>query len=422
MPDRVGTVPRAHLKILFFPRERFPTDRVRLTALFGRELLGRGHAIDLVMQAADRTVSVGPHAWFGRVVYVGRTCDGARYMARLRRTILAVTHDLRNLWSGDLPRYESILVSDKFLLGALACLIAKMRGQRFYFWLTYPYHHAQLALGRDGIATSRTLAYFRGYLTGALLNQWIVPRCDHLFVQSERMAADFAALGVSRSKMTPIVTGIDLEGVEPLAGKRSAMAGREITIGYLGTLVRQRRPELLIEMLHELRLSGVQARLLLVGDGSNHNDRAIIENMARDLGLSQYVEITGFLPRHVALRRIQSADICVSPFRPSPTLDVASPTKLIEYLALGIPVVANAHPDQTAVLRQSKAGVCVPWGARHFARGVRWLTRRSDADLTAMARRGQEWVASHRRYDRIADDFENACLEPSKPTALAAPN
>jgi hypothetical protein len=43
-------------------------------------------------------------------------------------------------------------------------------------------------------------------------------------------------------------------------------------------------------------------------------------------------------------------------------LNPASPTKLVEYMALGKAVVANDHPDQRMVLEQSGAGICVTVG------------------------------------------------------------
>jgi glycosyltransferase involved in cell wall biosynthesis len=225
------------------------------------------------------------------------------------------------------------------------------------------------------------------------------------------MAANFAADGADPAKMTPVLTGIDLDGVEPRERPSLGSMRRTLIIGYLGTLVRQRRLEILVDTLDELRRRGVAARLLLIGDGAVPEDRLRIEQRARELGLDAQVEITGFLPRREALRLVLTADICVSPFRPSPALEVASPTKLIEYLALGLPVVANAHPDQTRVLRESRAGVRVPWGARHFARAIHWLAGRSAAELADMGQRGQAWVAKNRNYSKIADEFEQACLK-----------
>ena len=156
---------------------------------------------------------------------------------------------------------------------------------------------------------------------------------------------------------------------------------------------------------------GLDARLLLVGDGDKPADRQIILDRAAELGLQQHIEITGMLPREAALQRILQADIVLSPFYPTLVLQSTSPTKLVEYLALGIPVVANHHPEQRRVLRATRAGVCVPWRARHFARGVLWLAQRSREERARMIERGRRWVTDNRTYAHIADDLERKYQE-----------
>jgi glycosyltransferase involved in cell wall biosynthesis len=162
-------------------------------------------------------------------------------------------------------------------------------------------------------------------------------------------------------------------------------------------------------MLQQLLAIGLRVRLLLVGDAHDARDREALLAYADRLGVLSAVEVTGMLLRADAQARIATADVALSPIPPSPVFDVASPTKLVEYLALGIPVVANTHPEQRVVLRGSRGGVCVPWNARHFARGVRWLLAQSPTSRQAIATRGRSWVAQHRSYEVIADIVERRC-------------
>jgi glycosyltransferase involved in cell wall biosynthesis len=152
-------------------------------------------------------------------------------------------------------------------------------------------------------------------------------------------------------------------------------------------------------------------RLLFIGGGDDADDRPRLERRAAALGIAEHVEITGFLRRELAIARVRSADICLSPFYPTPVLNSTSPTKLIEYLALGLPVVANDHPEQRHVLKDSGAGVCVPWGAKYFARGVAWLAVRGLAVRERMGESGRRWVLEHRTYARIADELERQYLK-----------
>ena len=73
------------MRMLFFPAERYPTDRVRINVLFGHELLSRGHAIDLVMQAGDARTPAGPKNWHGSTVFVGPAGRADTLSRRLRR-------------------------------------------------------------------------------------------------------------------------------------------------------------------------------------------------------------------------------------------------------------------------------------------------------------------------------------------------
>ena len=114
-------------------------------------------------------------------------------------------------------------------------------------------------------------------------------------------------------------------------------------------------------------------------------------------GLEQHVLLTGWLPQRAALGYALRAKVALSPIPRGTLYDVSSPTKLVEYLALGIPSVANDIPDQEQVLAESRAGLCVPMEASAFAVAVRRLL--DDAALAAeCSQRGPAYVNRHRSY------------------------
>lgn len=401
---------RQVIRLLFVPREPYPTDRVRINVLFGSEMLARGHEIDLIMQAASEAVPLGARNWFGRTVWVGRTDDKDGFYHRLHKHWLNLLHDLRSLQRATRARYDILLISDKFLLAAVAVLYARTRRLKFIFWLTFPYPEVELLSAQTGVARYPWLARIRGRISGAVLYKWILPLSGHVFVQSDRMMRDICARGIDPVKVSPIVTGFSLTDIVPAKIDAHIRSSSSVVLAYLGTLSANRHLEVLVDMLAYLRRDGMDAKLLLIGHADRPRDRAALERHAVSLGLAQHIEITGALPQPQALSRIVTADICLSPIHRSPVFDVGSPTKLIEYLALGMPVIANDHPEQRLILHESRAGVCTPWGARHFARGVRWLMKRSAAERTAMGARGRVWVEANRTYRKIADDVERTCF------------
>jgi glycosyltransferase involved in cell wall biosynthesis len=398
------------IRLLFFTREDFPTHRVDIEVLFGRELAGRGHAIDLVTQSVSEDTAAGPQNWHGRTAFVGPTARGHGFVGRLLKHCLSMWHDLGSLRMAQPERYDAIQVRDKFLIATVGVIVAHLRGLKFFFWLSFPMPEADLHHARSGNARFPAINWVRGVLSGWLLYRWIIPRSDHVFVQSECMKDEVCARGADPQKVTAVPMGVCLEDVIAAESPASSAANGEIKLGYLGTLDANRHLGVLVDMLGLLRQSGLPARLVLVGDAHAQHDRELLERHAAALGLTEYLEITGFLPHLAALKRICAMDICLSPIYPSPIFRVASPTKLVEYLALGLPVVANMHPEQRLILRQSRAGLCVPWSARHFARAVRWLMLRKGTQLDRMRENGRRWVKEHRTYSRIADEVEQKYL------------
>jgi glycosyltransferase involved in cell wall biosynthesis len=297
------------------------------------------------------------------------------------------------------------------VIASIAIVIARLRGLKFFYWLSWPEPESQLLRARQGSARYPKLAALRGRTYALLLYHWILPRSDHIFVQSERMKRDVCAHGARPEKVTPVPMGVDLSTVPPIgkAKRRDVEVGPQLV--YLGVLAAERQLLVLVDMLALLRKQGVPATLTIVGDGNVPEERLALERRAQELGVQGYLEITGFMPRAEAFERVRSADIGLSPFYPTPILLSTSPTKLVEYLALGLPVVANDHPEQRLVLRETRAGVCVPWGAQHFARAVRWLMKRPPQEREAMGARGRAWVEANRTYARIADNLERTYTE-----------
>jgi glycosyltransferase involved in cell wall biosynthesis len=150
-------------------------------------------------------------------------------------------------------------------------------------------------------------------------------------------------------------------------------------------------------------------KLYIVGAGDDPSDEQLLIEEARKLNVSHAAVFVGKLPQPQALRYVQEADVCVSPFYPTPVLNSTSPTKLVEYMATGKAVVANEHPEQALIIRESGAGYCVPWDEEAFATAIVKLIR--DAPLARrMGDLGRKYVQTHRTYTVIADQVERELL------------
>ncbi len=95
----------------------------------------------------------------------------------------------------------------------------------------------------------------------------------------------------------------------------------------------------------------------------------------------------------------------MSPIPPNPILAVASPTKIIEYMAWGKPVVASDHPDQSKVIAESGGGIAVPYDINEFADGIVAVLQ-DPRQADAMGARGRKYVHKHRSYEGLSEMLE----------------
>jgi glycosyltransferase involved in cell wall biosynthesis len=217
------------------------------------------------------------------------------------------------------------------------------------------------------------------------------------------MANDLARRGIRPERMTPVPMGIDLSQVPDIQGTSATvppeLAGRRV-IAYLGTLDRARRLDFLLEAFAEVRTQIADAVLLLVGKALEPADEAWLRSVAEKLHVDDATVWTGWLPTTTAWSYLRHADVAVSIVPRGELFDWASPTKVVEYLALGIPVVANDQPDQHRVLTESGAGISVAMDVHDLSHAILRILK--DASLAErMSQSGPPYVAAHRSYALI---------------------
>lgn len=400
------------MRMLFLANDKFPPFRVDITELFGAEMVARrGHRIDWLMQSGvtcDRPFNTN---WEGGPVYVGAMDRASGFKHKLRRQLGSLLLDLRLLRARRADGYDIIQVKDKFFGALLALFCARRIGAKMCFWLSFPFPELLIYRAAEGHAAYPLLNRIRGHLLKFILYRLILRYADHVFVQSDQMKRDMVAAGAEPERITPVPMGVSWRRVEDIERESKPIPNAVPTILYLGTLVRDRKLDFLVRVLAKVRQRVTDAQIVFVGDGEVPGDRACLEREAVRCGLPEAaLAFTGFLPLREAWKYVLKAHVCVSPFYPTPILWSTSPTKVIDYLALGRPVVANNHPDQRAVLEASGAGISVAFDEAAFAEAiVELLEDRSKAE--SMAARGPEWVRRNRSYDVIAERVEASYLE-----------
>ena len=114
--------------------------------------------------------------------------------------------------------------------------------------------------------------------------------------------------------------------------------GRRYLIGYVGVMGEQEGIDLLLEAAADLihRRGRQDVQFCLVGGGSSLEK---LRTMALDLGVGDHVTFLGRVPDDTLLSVLCSSDICVNPDRVNPMNDKSTMNKIIEYMAMGKPIV-----------------------------------------------------------------------------------
>jgi len=381
---------RTPLSIAFIVRDPLPPARADVSALFGGEMPRHGIGTELVGQGGGQ----GAAAWPAGGMHLVGSLE-ARW-ASLRTPLWDLRGLLRALRR---RRPDCIQVRDKIVSGLLARAAAALLGIPFIYWMSFPIVEGYAAR-RDEFRGLRRLAHaLRAFASRLLLYRLVLPGARHVFVQSAAMADWLAVRGVARSRMTAVPMGVDCAAFDRAAlapSRDPRLDGRRVLL-YLGRVGRARRSDFLLEVVEALRSEAPDILLVIAGDAASRDERAWFRAEIACRGLEQHVLLTGWLPQAVALGYALRAEVGLSPIPRGALFDVSSPTKLVEYLALGIPAVANDIPDQRQVIDESRAGLCVPMVAAPFAAAVRRLL--DDKTLAAAcALRGPAYVEAHRSY------------------------
>jgi alpha-1,6-mannosyltransferase len=209
---------------------------------------------------------------------------------------------------------------------------------------------------------------------------------DQIVCTTAWAAEEFHRIGTTNLMRVPL--GVDLAQFHP-SRRSAALRARyarpdQVLIVHCSRLSVEKRPELAVHTLRQLRADGVPAILVVVGDGPK---RAAVAAAAEGLP----VHLAGFVPDrdHVAAL-LASADVALAP-GPVETFGLAA----LEALASGTPVVVNEASALPEVV--GSAGVAAAGDVAAFAAAVHDLLGRPAADRRAATRARAEqygWQAS----------------------------
>jgi len=143
---------------------------------------------------------------------------------------------------------------------------------------------------------------------------------------------------------------------------------KEFTLVYVGNFSPERELEVAIKSIKYLKDKISSIKLVLVGEGAI---RPQLEKLAREEGVNELIEFTGWVDFNQTASYIEASRICVIPQPSNDLIDNGVPHKLFQYMALEKPVIVSDAKAMSRIVKECQCGeIFKSHSAEDFAEAV----------------------------------------------------
>ncbi len=275
--------------------------------------------------------------------------------------------------------------------------VYEMRGQLELTWLS----KRPAALAEEA-AHSERLRLQRDRETACAM------AASAVVVLSEVQKADLVARGVPADAVTVAANAVDQQllarrSTPSEARARLGLDGTGLWFGAVSSVVGYEGFETLLDAVAELRRAGLDARCVVVGDGTS---RPGLIARAESLGIADACHFPGRVGRDDALTWVEALDAVVVPRLDTPVCRMVTPLKPVEAMALGRPVIASDLPALRELVEPVGGALVRPEDPNALAEAIAALAMAPERMIEeGAAGRGfaasRTWAAMAGRYDRL---------------------
>lgn len=268
-----------------------------------------------------------------------------------------------------------------------AWLICRIRGIPFVFEVRdlWPASAVQM-----GLVRSRALIAVMAWMERVLYN-----RSARIVALTEGIREDICARGWARSKVEVVTCGVDFDQIHPdpegaqRVRQQQGWQGKKVVM-YFGALGIANNLPVILRAAE--RMKNVDDVLfVLIGDGIR---RAYAEAEIARRSLPN-VRLLPPVPKAEARTYISAADICLVTLQDIPLFQGAIPTKLVDYMACGRPVLCGVRGEAQKILEQAGSGAAFEPDDDVQLAG---LIQRCLSDPAAAAKMGESGLAYARAH------------------------
>jgi glycosyltransferase involved in cell wall biosynthesis len=144
--------------------------------------------------------------------------------------------------------------------------------------------------------------------------------------------------GMEASRVFVVRSGPDLSRIQKVPPNPAMRRGKKYLVGYVGVIGKQEGLDLLLESVAYMRRERGRddVQFAIVGSGT---ELPALKELSLRLGIVDCVEFLGRVPDRELWEVLGTSDVCVNPDRANEMNDKSTMNKIIEYMAVGKPIV-----------------------------------------------------------------------------------
>jgi glycosyltransferase involved in cell wall biosynthesis len=244
--------------------------------------------------------------------------------------------------------------SPQLLVGLAALIIAKVRRIPFVFEVRDLWPESLEAVGLSG--RDSNLIKLLNRVAGLIYSG-----ADHIVVVTPSFKTHLDInWKIPLNKISVVLNGVDEKLFMPEiehshVDREFGLSGR-LVISYIGTIGNAHGTQTLVHSAEAIALTNPEAMFLIMGDGAEKEE---IRSMIAAKGLKN-IKMLEAQPRQRVPEVLAASDICVVLLKKAELFKTTIPTKMLEMMSCGKPIILGVEGEAARLLTRARAGICVP--------------------------------------------------------------
>jgi len=177
--------------------------------------------------------------------------------------------------------------------------------------------------------------------------------------------------GIARESVFVVRNGVEPKMFKPVPPNPSLKHGKRHLVGYVGHMSTQEGIDILIDVAQSFKDAGRRdVHFTCVGGGPGLPG---FRRLAQEKHLDDMINFTGRIPDAELLEILSTADVCVNPDKPCPMNSMSTMIKIMEYMALGKPIVQFEGSEGRFSAQEASLYSAGADHVRDFAEKILWL-------------------------------------------------